>query len=68
PTAYDIYLVLSILYKIVYSNTAEDKDELAILKAYQFEDAIIPTLSAEFPTYPENKLISKPLNFNLQGK
>ncbi|CAG8744860.1 9589_t:CDS:2, partial [Gigaspora margarita] len=45
-----------------YQN-AEDKDELAILKAFQSADAIIPTLSTELPICLKDKLTSKLLNF-----
>ncbi|CAG8758467.1 14055_t:CDS:2, partial [Gigaspora rosea] len=43
--------------------TAEDKNELVILKALQFADAIIPTLLTELPICSKDKLTSKLLNF-----
>ncbi|CAG8702926.1 17552_t:CDS:1, partial [Gigaspora rosea] len=48
-----------------HHSVAENKNELAILKAFQSADAIIPTLSTELPTYPKEKLISKPLSLKL---
>ncbi|RIB30325.1 kinase-like domain-containing protein [Gigaspora rosea] len=63
PTAPYIYDEFSRWRKIVYNGTAKDKDELAILKAFQSADAIIPTLSTELPICPKDKLTSKLLNF-----
>ncbi|CAG8684141.1 31809_t:CDS:1, partial [Gigaspora margarita] len=44
-------------------SAARDKNELSILKAFQFADKIIPTLSNELPICPKDKLTSKLLNF-----
>ncbi|CAG8836835.1 29873_t:CDS:1, partial [Gigaspora margarita] len=63
PTTSSIYDKLSRRYNIVDRNVAKDKDELVILKAFQFADAIIPTLSTELPIYSKDKLTSKLLNF-----
>ncbi|RIB30326.1 kinase-like domain-containing protein [Gigaspora rosea] len=63
PTALYICDELSRWYKIVYKGTAEVKDELVILKAFQFADAIIPTLSTELPICSKDKFTSKLLNF-----
>ncbi|CAG8510240.1 7487_t:CDS:2 [Gigaspora rosea] len=41
----------------------EDRDGLAILKAFQSADAIAPTLSIELPICLKDKLTSKLLNF-----
>ncbi|CAG8532830.1 16817_t:CDS:2, partial [Gigaspora rosea] len=48
---------------LILDGTAKDKNELAILKAFQSADAIIPTLSTNFPICPKDKLTSKRLNF-----
>ncbi|CAG8734608.1 22080_t:CDS:1, partial [Racocetra persica] len=57
PTAEDIYNQLSRWYFIVDDNAAGDNQELAILKAFQSADAIIPTLSTELPIcFPKDKL------------
>ncbi|CAG8733221.1 23519_t:CDS:2, partial [Racocetra persica] len=44
-------------------NAPNDKDELAILKAFQSADEFIPTLSTESQIYSRDKLSSKLLNF-----
>ncbi|CAG8830562.1 6438_t:CDS:1, partial [Racocetra persica] len=54
PTASDIYDEISRWYWILYYNSAKNKNELTILKAFQSADAIIPTLSTEF--FPKDKL------------
>ncbi|CAG8801894.1 19426_t:CDS:1, partial [Racocetra persica] len=56
PTASDIYDELSGWYWILYNSSAEDKNELAILRAFQSADAIIPTLSTKLPACPKDKL------------
>ncbi|CAG8676733.1 20725_t:CDS:1, partial [Racocetra persica] len=56
PTASDIHDKLSGWYNILYYNAAEDNNKLAILKAFQSADAIIPTLSTELPICPKDKL------------
>ncbi|CAG8527489.1 36905_t:CDS:2, partial [Racocetra persica] len=56
PTAEDIHNKLSGWSMIVYNNAAYDNHELAILKAFQSADAIIPTLSTEIPTFHKDKL------------
>ncbi|CAG8696442.1 11639_t:CDS:1, partial [Racocetra persica] len=57
PTAEDIHNKLSRWYNIVDNNAAENNNELAILKAFQSADAIIPTLSTELPIFfPKDKL------------
>ena len=43
-TASYIYDELLRLYEIVYNGAAKDRDGLAILKAFESADAIIPTL------------------------
>ena len=43
-TASYIYDELLRLYEIVYSGVAKGRDGLAILKAFEFTNAIIPTL------------------------
>ncbi|RIB18998.1 kinase-like domain-containing protein [Gigaspora rosea] len=63
PNAFYIYNKLSKWYKVVNRNASKDKNELAIFKAFQSADTIIPTLSAELPTCPKDKLTSKLLNF-----
>ncbi|CAG8462576.1 34651_t:CDS:1, partial [Gigaspora margarita] len=63
PTAIHIYDELSRWHNIVYHSAAKDKNELTTLKAFQFADEIIPTLTTEFPICPKNKLTSKLLNF-----
>ncbi|CAG8559311.1 23418_t:CDS:1, partial [Gigaspora margarita] len=55
-------------YKIVYDSAAEDKNELAILRAFQSANAIIPTLFTELSTCPKDKLTSKLLNFKNLSK
>ncbi|CAG8650402.1 24243_t:CDS:1, partial [Gigaspora rosea] len=49
-------------------NAANDRNELAILKAFQSADAIIPTLSTELPNYSKTKLTSKLLSFKIFSK
>ncbi|CAG8494696.1 423_t:CDS:2, partial [Racocetra persica] len=39
---------------------SEDKNELALLKAFQSADAIIPTLPTELPIFPKDKLTTSP--------
>ncbi|CAG8519245.1 9281_t:CDS:2, partial [Racocetra persica] len=56
PTASDIYEELSGWYKILDNSSATNKNELAILKAFQSADAIIPALSTELPVCPKDKL------------
>ncbi|CAG8486818.1 16338_t:CDS:2, partial [Gigaspora rosea] len=63
PTASYIYDELSRWHNIVFHNATKDKNELTILKAFQFADEIIPTLTTELPICPKNKLTSKLLNF-----
>ena len=46
----------------------QKKNELAILKAFQSADAIIPTLSTELSICPKDKLTSKLLNFKNLSK
>ncbi|CAG8801417.1 20685_t:CDS:2, partial [Gigaspora rosea] len=58
PNAFYIYNKLSKWYKVVNRNASKDKNELAIFKAFQSADTIIPTLSADFPTCPKDKLTS----------
>ncbi|CAG8762541.1 5183_t:CDS:1, partial [Racocetra persica] len=55
PTASDILSKLKIWYGII-KYAPIDKDELAILKAFQSADTIIPTLSIELPICPKDKL------------
>ncbi|CAG8621636.1 13586_t:CDS:2, partial [Gigaspora rosea] len=64
PTTSYICDELSRLHKILrYYRGVKDKDELAILNAFQSADAIIPTLSTELSICPQDKLTSKLLNF-----
>ncbi|CAG8531620.1 2365_t:CDS:2, partial [Racocetra persica] len=56
PTAFDICEKLSRWYKILDNSSAYDEDELAVLKAFQSADAIIPALSTELPICPKDKL------------
>ncbi|CAG8708531.1 28674_t:CDS:1, partial [Racocetra persica] len=57
PTAKDIYNKLSRWYNIVDNDAAKNNNELAILKAFQSADAIIPTLATELPIlFPKDKL------------
>ncbi|CAG8800122.1 31880_t:CDS:1, partial [Racocetra persica] len=56
PTAFVIHDKLSRWHEILNNSSAENKDELAILKAFQSADAIIPTLSTELPIFPKEKL------------
>ncbi|RIB08500.1 hypothetical protein C2G38_2147019 [Gigaspora rosea] len=63
PTASYIYDAISRWYNIVDRGVAEDKNELTILRAFQYADTIIPTLSVELPVIPNDKLTSKLLNF-----
>ncbi|CAG8778166.1 34915_t:CDS:2, partial [Racocetra persica] len=63
PTASNIHEELSKWYRMLDNSIAEDKNELTILKAFQYADAIIPTLSTELPNFPKDKLTSKLLTF-----
>ncbi|RIB28807.1 hypothetical protein C2G38_1361783 [Gigaspora rosea] len=63
PTASDIHEKLYSWWNILFGNTAKDKDELAILKAFKSADEIIPTLSTELQIYSKDKLTSKLLDF-----
>ncbi|CAG8843591.1 2745_t:CDS:1, partial [Racocetra persica] len=56
PTASNIYDELLRWYNLIYWNSAIYKDELAILKAFQDADAIIPTLSTKLSVCPKDKL------------
>ncbi|CAG8711118.1 21367_t:CDS:1, partial [Racocetra persica] len=56
PTASDIHGNLSRWYRILDNSAAEDNNELAILRAFQSADEIIPTLSTEFPNCTKDKL------------
>ncbi|CAG8730425.1 3890_t:CDS:1, partial [Dentiscutata heterogama] len=56
PTAFNIYNILSEWYRIVNDREAYNENELAILKAFQSADAVIPTLSTELPNCPKDKL------------
>ncbi|RIB04032.1 hypothetical protein C2G38_2048774 [Gigaspora rosea] len=58
PSASDIHENLLEWYEIVDNNFAEDKNELAILKAFKSADEILPTLSTELPNYSKDKLTS----------
>ncbi|CAG8530815.1 2848_t:CDS:2 [Dentiscutata heterogama] len=62
-TASYIYNRLLKWSSILYSDAAKDKAELAILKEFQYANAIIPTLSTGLPICPKDKLTSKLLNF-----
>ncbi|CAG8739002.1 25795_t:CDS:2 [Gigaspora margarita] len=63
PSASDIHENLLEWYEIVDCNFAEDKNELAILKAFKSADEILLTLSTELPNYSKDILTSKLLNF-----
>ncbi|RIB23016.1 hypothetical protein C2G38_2033089 [Gigaspora rosea] len=63
PSADEVSKKLSLWYEIVDYGTANDRDELGILKAFQSADAVIPKLSTELPVCPQDKLTSKLLNF-----
>ncbi|RIB23025.1 kinase-like domain-containing protein [Gigaspora rosea] len=63
PSAAYIYDEIFKWYRIVDNGTANDRDELAILKVFQSADAVIPKLSTELPVCPQDKLASKLLNF-----
>ncbi|CAG8754732.1 34355_t:CDS:2, partial [Gigaspora margarita] len=54
--------------KVVGRGVAEDKNELTILKAFQYADEIIPTLSVILPICPRDKHTSKLLNFKNLSK
>ncbi|CAG8761384.1 620_t:CDS:1, partial [Racocetra persica] len=56
PTASVIHDELSKWYRILNNSSAKDKNELAILKAFQSANAIIPTLSTKLPACPKDKL------------
>ncbi|CAG8541336.1 24122_t:CDS:2, partial [Racocetra persica] len=56
PTTSDVCEKLSRWYLIVYRNTANDKDELEILEAFQSADASIPTSSTELPVCHKDQL------------
>ncbi|RIB23032.1 kinase-like domain-containing protein [Gigaspora rosea] len=63
PSASNIYDELFRWNNIVRDGVAKDRDELAILKAFQSADAIIPKLSTKLSNCPKDKLTSKLLNF-----
>ncbi|CAG8844394.1 3553_t:CDS:1, partial [Racocetra persica] len=44
---------LSRWYDIVVNNAAKNKNELAILTAFQSADTIIPTLSTKLTNFPK---------------
>ncbi|RIB03434.1 kinase-like domain-containing protein [Gigaspora rosea] len=58
PTASDIYDKLSGWYKILNNGSAENNDELTILKEFQSADSVIPTLSTELPICSKDELTS----------
>ncbi|RIB10015.1 hypothetical protein C2G38_2043842 [Gigaspora rosea] len=51
-----IYNELTRWYNLVDCNTAKDRKELKILKAFKSADTIIPTLSTKLPICSEDKL------------
>ncbi|RIB23018.1 hypothetical protein C2G38_2033092 [Gigaspora rosea] len=64
-TASVIYYELNKWHSIVNNCTAKDKDELAILKAFQSADVVIPKLSTELSICPKDKLTtSKSIEFS----
>ncbi|RIB07987.1 hypothetical protein C2G38_2112262, partial [Gigaspora rosea] len=68
PTAFDVYKKLSSWRYIVGYSAAKDENELAILKAFQFADEVLPTLSTKLPNFSKDKLTSKLHNFKNLSK
>ncbi|CAG8817076.1 15886_t:CDS:1, partial [Racocetra persica] len=56
PTASKIYDELLRWYNIIYWKFAMYENESTILKAFQYADIIIPTLSTELPNCSKDKL------------